>query len=136
MSAITYVAQEESDGCLVACIAMATGRTYAEIRAIVAASYSGGIHSVIAHDVLADLGYAVMVRYKHIPHLKRNRDAWPIAPFAPVHICGVDATTGPHAIVLLDTGEVYDPWTRDRHDLLHSDYTQIDHIDGVFKVIQ
>lgn len=131
---VPYIAQGDVDGCLVACVAMVTGCTYEEIRARVAPSYQGGIHTVIAHDLLADLGYAVMVRYRHIPHLRRDREVWPCPPFAPVHICGVNVPSGHHAVVLRADGRVLDPWNPARTSLAHPDYRSVDHIDGIFKV--
>lgn len=131
---IQYIAQEEPGGCMVACVAMVTGHSYAAIRQMCAASYNDGIHEVIADDLLGELGFAVIRKYKHVPHLKADRPEWPMLPFAPVHICLVHATQGPHAVVMLDTGLVYDPWKRERHTLRDPDYTQIGHIAGVFKV--
>ena len=134
MSDIDYIPQLEDDGCLVACVAMVTGRPYADIRQLCAPSYNEGIHEIIADDLLGELGYAVMRRYRHVPHLKRERAVWPCPPFAPVHICYVDATRGPHAVVMLRTGDIYDPWKRERLTLAHPDFGVIDHIDGVFKI--
>jgi hypothetical protein len=131
---IDYVAQEEDDGCVVACLAMVVGATYSQIRAMVDAQFKHGMHQVVAHGVLAELGYAVATRYRHVPHLRADRPAWPCLPFARAHICWVTATRGAHAVVMLSTGDVYDPWTRDRGDLLHPDYREVGSIDGVFHV--
>lgn len=131
---IEYIAQEEPGGCLVACVAMVTGRSYATIRQLCASSYNNGIHEVIADDILGELGFAIVRKYKHIPRLKTDRLDWPLLPFAPAHICLVHATQGAHAVVMLHTGDVYDPWNASRQNLRHPDYTQIDHITGIFKV--
>lgn len=129
-----YVAQEEPGGCLVAAIAMVTGLSYWRIRQMVEPSYQDGIHGVIANDVLAELGYAVMTRYRHRPHLKRDREIWPCPPFAPAHIVHLHATRGPHAVAMDAFGRVFDPWKVEREGLAHPDYQAIDYIEGVFRV--
>lgn len=131
---IRRVAQEEPDGCLVACIAMVSGRSYAEIRAMCAASYNQGIHDVIADNVLDELGFAVRRRYRHNSRLKIDRTEWPCAPFAPVHIFTADVPAGHHAAVLLSDGVVLDPWTTARTVLTHPDYLKIDSIAGYWAV--
>lgn len=132
-----YIAQEESDGCLVACVAMVTGRTYREIRAMCDVGYDGGrgrgINEYIADDILGELGFAVMRRYKHQLRFGRDRIEWPGLPFAPVHIAYVSATQGPHAVVVLGDGVVYDPFSVHRHSLRDPVYAAIHHIDGIWR---
>lgn len=138
---ITYVAQEESGGCLVACVAMVTGRTYKEVRALCADAYNDGIHDFIADNILEHLGFAIARRWIGQPRLQKrfgervDRAPWPCDPFAPAHICLVHATLGPHAVVMLHDGVVYDPWSIDRHSLRDPVYTQVDHVTGVWKVL-
>lgn len=131
---IKYIAQEESDGCLVACVAMVTGRTYKEIRAMAGPAYKDGINYVVANDILADLGYAVMCRYRHQARVGGDRPEWPCTPFAPVHIAYVIVTAGSHAAVVQSDGLVLDPWSIDRRSLLDPVYREIHHIDGIFRV--
>lgn len=133
---IKYVAQLEPGGCLVACVAMVTGRTYAEIREMCVDSYKDGIHEFIADNIIYDLGFAIVRRYKHRPRLKRDCDVWPCEPFAPAHFCIVHATQGPHAVVLNELGIVLDPWDPSRISLANPVYTQIDSVCGVFPVHQ
>ena len=129
-----YIAQEESDGCMVAALAMVTGRSYRDIRDMVAGAYNNGINWPVAADVLAHLDYAVMTKYEYIPRTKSYRPVWPCPPFAPAHIIVLEATQGAHAVAMDEGGNVYDPFNRERTTLKHPDYGKIHHIEGIFLV--
>jgi hypothetical protein len=131
-SVMKYVAQKDPFGCLIAAVAMVSGQTYDAIRAM--CSEHEAINDYIADDVLGELGFAVMRRYKYQMRFKRDRAVWPCEPFAPTHMVYVTATQGPHAVVMDDSGVVYDPWDRTRTSLQAAVYTQVHHIDGIFKV--
>lgn len=135
MSEIVYVKQKEPDGCMVACVAMVTGKSYEEIREMCSPAYNGGINEIIADSILQDFGFATIRKYKHIPRIKQDREGWPIiAPFAPTHICLVNATQGAHAVVMDQNGEILDPFKPERHSLLHPDYSQVHWVAGYFQV--
>lgn len=128
-----YVPQKDMDGCLVAATAMVAGRSYDEIKAMCAKPYAKGhMFDLIARDVLADLGFAVMTRYRKIPRLDIYRDEWPCGPFAPAHIVQTRVAAGTHAVAMDEAGNVFDPWKRKRTSLTHPDYLEIDYVDGFF----
>lgn len=123
-----WVAQEDSRGCVLASLAMLTGQTYAEVKAGFA-DWAGGISLLFdGFTYLAEHGYAVAPKYIHYHPLKKNRDPWPVEPFADVHLCEV-ITSQAHAVVLLRDGTVLDPNTPEPRRL--TDYVKVNVIAGI-----
>jgi len=130
-----YVAQKEPNGCMVAAVAMVTGCTYDEIREICTAVWGPrGISQPVAHDILAELGFATVTRYRYQPRLGRDRSDWPCAPFAGAHIAQVLVAAGTHAVAMDEHGVVLDPWDSSRKTLTHPAYQKVDYIDGIYFV--
>lgn len=128
---IKWVGQEDTHGCVLAALAMLTGQTYAEVKAGFT-DWSGGISLIFdGFTYLAEHGYAVAPKYIHYHPLKENRDPWPVAPFADVHLCEV-LTSRAHAVVLLSNGTVLDPITPEPRKL--SDYVKVNVIAGVVPI--
>jgi hypothetical protein len=116
---IRWVKQDDPCGCALACLAMVTGQTYADVRAAWPDGFNfrtGGItHEDVTH-YLGDRFIPYQLRYRF--ELGRNgvgldgkderviRADWP-QPFAPVHILGMGS--GRHDVVLLADGTVLDP---------------------------
>lgn len=131
---IQWVRQQDSQGCVLAVLAMITGKSYAEVKTGFRlrdwnAEGVGLMHDGLAY--LAEHGYAAAVKYRHYLPFPQHRDRWPVAPFADVHVCEV-ITTQPHAVVMLRDGTVLDPNTPERQRL--SNYKGVNVIAGVVKL--
>jgi hypothetical protein len=130
---VTYVHQEDANGCGPACLAMVTGRSYREVRdwfrvrAWQNAQHDGrtltadereliepldftrcGITHWEIERYLAEHGYASALRWRD-PRPEEIRPAWPPIPFADAHICCVQVVQGNHFVVWLPDGRVFDP---------------------------
>jgi hypothetical protein len=128
---VTWVQQKDSHGCVLASLAMITGQTYEQVKAGFV-DWSGGISLMFdGFTYLAEHGYAVAPKYIHYHPLKRNRDPWPVEPFADMHLCEV-ITSMAHSVVLLRDGTVLDPNTPEPRRL--SDYMKVNVIAGVVPV--
>lgn len=132
---VSYVKQEDPNGCVVAAIAMIVGKSYAEVKSELApkdlsrASYT----AFTAESYLYEHGYRLVKRWKHICFNETDRAEWPITPFAPIHYVSVqDGAGNAHAVVLLENGEVLDPWTGPTPRNLR-DYAQVNEIIGVWR---
>lgn len=112
MRGVSYVAQEDRNGCLLACIAMILGVPYAEVRADFTARDVTRESFCItdADHYLVDRGFAVARKYRPC-NWNNTQRYWPPAPFAEVHLCAVQATPQSpfHAVIMLSHGTVYDP---------------------------
>lgn len=133
------IPQEDDYGCLIASLAMVLDRPYHYVKAELHAAlnaYPGrqGINEFDASEFMFKHGYALVRRYMFDCVAQKPRPEWPCKPFAPVHICYVNATKGPHACAMDSEGRVYDPFSADRLTLHHPDYKSIDHIDGFFLI--
>jgi hypothetical protein len=116
MPEVRWVHQEEPYGCGCAAVAMATGMTYAEVRALIPGKdfATGGMCCQDYEQLLACMGYATAKLWKCRQHLGHNyqTEDWPPAPFADVHICEVyvkGGTRGSHMVVMLADGTILDP---------------------------
>lgn len=131
---LRYVAQEEPQGCAVACLAMILGCTYAEARARIHVDTSKGITSTVYDGALVEAGFALARVYRHDPVRGVKREAWPPPPFAPIHIASTETAQGGHAVVMLVDGTVLDPWDRSRTTLRHPDYLAVHCVAGIWRV--
>ena len=137
---IKRVAQEDADGCAIACVAMVLGWTYQEARGylrIAAEDDAGvlhGIHSGVVQEALAQHGWMCRVHYRHNSVTKSDRAEWPPPPFAPVHIAFVNVPNNHHAVVVTATGDVLDPNSTARTRL--TDFSKVDQVIGFWKVPQ
>jgi hypothetical protein len=115
---VPFVYQPEENGCGIAAVAMATQRSYADVRKLLVMSVdlSGftdeGVNIGQLDDLLDTLGFAWRARYQNDHRLGRKRDPWPCAPWADIHLCQVRnlSNTSGHYVVLLGDGRVLDPW--------------------------
>lgn len=112
---VKWVAQEDANGCGIACLAMLVGKTYQQVASEVASVKAMGLSQWPLDSYLAEQGYAVARRYPSLVHLNEinkpgvMRDVWPLTPWADVHLCGVTLPQGHHWVVLLRDGRVLDP---------------------------
>jgi hypothetical protein len=94
-----------------------------------------GFLSLTLDAILADRGYALQRKTKHLTGFNTDRDPWPCAPFAPMHWCQVKSMVGGlHAIIMLDTGRVLDPAHDNRVSIYDPDYASVEFMTGVYKV--
>jgi len=130
-----WVKQEDQNGCVVAAIAMITGKSYAEVKAELRPKdlSTDAYTSFDTESYFYEHGYSIVKRWKHVYFAGTDREVWPIQPFAPVHY--VQVVSGPsgkaHAVVMLTNGDVLDAWTDSKPKKL-SDYYQVNEIMGVF----
>jgi hypothetical protein len=109
------VKQQHPEGCLVACLAMVAGRTYAEVDSMfVRDRYEdGGLNDYQVFDFLAEEGFfwCHVHRYSHLGPSK-VREQWPLPLTTDLTICRVDAGRGgplSHGIVVTRDGQAFDP---------------------------
>jgi hypothetical protein len=114
---LRLVRQEDANGCMIACLAMVAGLTYAAARALFHPWYFeqaafNGFPLCDIESVLGELGYASIVRHEHCHFAACDRAAWPPDPWADRHICSVVPASGrgTHGVVLRGDGAVLDPW--------------------------
>ncbi len=125
MSEIKFVKQEHKSGCACACIAMVTGRTYAEIDKDFHNDFDeGGIDLVKTMDYLSDWGFRIIkkeIEY-YLGDVKFGRDEL-LKPFAPVHLLRVkskfDSTSG-HLVVMDADGKLFCPSESKEEDIRNS----------------
>lgn len=131
---VRFVAQEDENGCSLACIAMITGLTYAEVKAAFPTFCNCcGTHEDPVIEFLADSGYALAFKHEWLTVQRRNREEWPVRPFADVHLVKVKVKEEcplNHHVIMLGDGTVLDPET-DGSPRRLSDYLKIFSIAGV-----
>jgi hypothetical protein len=134
---VRWVRQEEHMGCIVACIAMVTGQTYAEARAAFAPdrdfAVQGGSPVFDVDWQLAKAGFATARVWKSW-HAKPDEPWQP--PFVPGHVHVVQVDTHPkagaHSVVLLPDGTVLDPDTPTPRRI--SDYRAVETFETVVPI--
>lgn len=134
---VKWVRQEDSHGCGVACLAMLTAKTYAEVRAWFKRpdfSREGMTFHEVDH-YLTEHGYAVARKWQFTQNEEKNkrREVWPVEPFAEVHICSVRNEHANHFVVLLADGKVLDPLFAAPRTI--SDYVEVSNVTAVHRVV-
>ena len=129
------VRQKESNGCIVASLAMIVGKSYDDVRAdhIFSAleSEAKGCSFREVEEYLWRHGFAWQEVYRCGPPGNTYKEVWPPRPWADEHICEV-ATSMAHAVVLLRDGTVLDPLTDEPKRL--SDYREVYSVRAVYRV--
>lgn len=137
------VQQEDRMGCVIACAAMITGKSYQQVKSEIPCWTDAGMCGDDIYEYLADNGFAVALKYrvcnyKHPPSEKYNYDRdwreWPPKPFASIHLCYVTCYKGGpgHMIIMLNDGTILDPDTPETKSL--TDYFSIGTVAGVAKL--
>lgn len=122
------VLQEHPNGCLVACMAMVAGMSYADVAARFPREdlSQHGLVEYHVLDFLSEEGFVVQRFTKYTwTGASKSRDEWPIPMTAEVAICMVDGGRGgenSHGVVLYRDGRVLDPVHGERS---WSDYTRV-----------
>lgn len=126
------VRQEDRYGCAIACVAMLLDRTYAEMRGAVGEPGNGFTHDAWG-ELLSRGGYALQHMYRIDQITQRPRAVWPLEPWAPIHVCTVDAGgPGAHLVVMAADGTIIDPATSTLGRL--SDYRAVISMTGLYRV--
>lgn len=112
----TWVRQEDSNGCGIACLAMILEKTYTEVLAEFTYFDGTGLDNHIVDEYLADKGYAVSRKYKaahwNQPRYSNNpRKDFLGEPFAQIHLVQARIGDRNHYVVMLRDGTVLDPIT-------------------------
>lgn len=107
------IKQEDSKGCGLACLAMVTGESYAEVKRKARNLYLCGMLDFNLFQYLYDeVGMFVRLVRKLNYVTDETRRWWPPEPFAELHIAkvvkSVDSTTE-HYVVMDSEGKVVDP---------------------------
>lgn len=129
-----WVGQGHPDGCLLACIAMVIGESYDGVAATFPKVNIGGFTYHVVYETLNARGFVYQHFYKYDRKANSIREPWPLPPWAPVHICGVDAGRGgaaSHGVVLLPGGMVLDPATEQPRRM--SDYPDCGYMIGIWE---
>lgn len=127
------VRQQDRYGCALACLAMVLDRSYEAVRSDFGDPGFGHVYTTWM-PYLAFHGWAVQAIFRHDPVKVATRDPWPLAPWADLHLCSVDAGhgEGSHLVVMDRGGGVHDP-AREGIGLM-SDYPSVSYICGLFDV--
>lgn len=102
------VAQEDGNGCPVACVAMLAGVTYQEVKS----HLPGWDGSLLGWENFTSLLKAYDFQHKvdfgYDRETNKRPDNWP-EPFAPAHVLCIETRAGGHFVVWLPDGTVLDP---------------------------
>ena len=130
---VTHVRQDDRYGCVVACCAMVSETSYADVAADLGAPGRGFTRDTWM-EYLARRGFAVQFHYRYDCIAGKTRDPWPLAPWADLHLCSVDAGhgDGSHVVVMRADGSVLDPVTDSPRRL--SDYAAVAYMAAVYRV--
>jgi len=126
MKGINFVKQLHTYGCGVACLAMATHRTYEEVLEILPKSVfdvsKEGICMDCISSMLREFDMVTELRYKTVMHTQKKRENF-MTPFAPLHIVQINK----HFVFMIEW-HVYDP---NKEFTESYDYTEIKEEDVV-----
>ena len=116
-AAIRHVHQPDNHSCVVACLAMVTGLSFAAVRRELGRHVcpSCGVTDKVFYAFLANHGYAVQRIARKNAYRTGKRHPWPPVPFADVHVASVKTTgyqKAAHAVVWFRDGRVFDPELR------------------------
>lgn len=136
---LKYVAATEDNSCVVACLAMVTGKTLKTVFKDIRESWESkgkleGLTDEIVDPYLAQNGFAVQRMYDEYKPSMLLIEGWPIDPFAPIHIVDVWSSNpaGMHSVVMDKEGKIYDPSNRKIKSI--TQYQRVFSITGIWKV--
>ena len=133
---VPYVESDDKVSCVLACLAMVTGKSVAQVRDGMRQYWHNeaseqGTSDEAFEAYLSARGYAIQhVSHDYLPE-DRLIKPWPPEPWAPVHVCDV-YEQGPHAVVMKHDGTVLDPNDTGMTSL--SQYHRVYAVQGIWKV--
>lgn len=130
---LQLVRQQDHKGCVLACMAMVTGQSYETVKENFGERLPRGFTHQTWGEYLTYRGYAIQQVFRYNAFENKPREPWPLAPWADVHLCAVDAGCGDgsHLVVMNKGGSVYDPMKDTVGSL--SDYPSVNYIAAVFE---
>lgn len=127
---INRVEQLDKMGCGMACLAMVTGQTYADVKAHFNGNFADGLIDFALQQYLAEHGYATAIKYPHYMPTNTKRDIFPPEPFADVHLVAADG----HIMVMLRNGTIIDPAPSRPEPRTINQYTHVYYVMGIVKL--
>jgi hypothetical protein len=135
---ITWVGQEDSNGCALAVLSMLTGTSYLEVKKEIDSQdghgHDGdwnkkGVTHITIDRYLIDRGYYLQRIYSKF----RPKDfSWPPDPWAENHFASVEQPSGRSHFVVMDCdGIVLDPLREGKYKL--KDWEYINNVVGLYK---
>ena len=132
---ITFVPQRGETDCVIACLAMVTGKPYDEVLEEFAGYWKDnseeGVGDNAFYQYLGQHGYLVQTFKRLYEPSQTPRTPWPPAPFAPIHVLGVDYMGDEHGIVMDKDGLIHDPYNEGITGLF--EYPIVYEIVGIWK---
>ena len=129
---IKHVLQEDPMGCLGATLAMVLGITYEQACAKLGGRPLGHCYYCDTWDqTMIEEGWAVCRKWKWTQPGNKERNPWPLEPWADLHEVEVK-TSMVHSVIMLRDGTVLDPLTTERKRL--SDYSEVLSIAALYNV--
>ncbi len=136
MTPIQYVPQRGETDCVIACLAMVTGKSYDEVMEEFAPYWKltsdEGVGDNAFYQYLSQHGYVTQTFKQAYEPSQSNRAEWPPRPFAPVHVLGVDYLGDEHGIVMDSGGVIFDPYDKSKVGLY--EYPIVYEIVGIWKL--
>jgi hypothetical protein len=133
-----YVPQRGETDCVIACLAMIRGVSYEVIMDDLRMCWdSGGKEEGIDDDAfyqyLSQHGFAFQIFTHFYGPSLLHRVAWPLKPFAPVHVIGTVMDDGEtHASVMDHAGRIFDPYDTQKTTL--DEYAVVYEMVGIWKL--
>lgn len=88
------VAQTDTYGCAIACVAMVTGQRYDDVRALLKTDLNEvGVRVDVVRELLRHYRYASSETTSHDYLTGTDRLVWPPMPTAPVHLVAIELPT-------------------------------------------
>jgi len=134
---MNLVRQKDVNGCVVASLAMVTGKTYEDVRAHTLfdrlADEKHGCGPREPEAYLREHGFAWQLLHRCMPPGNTWLVDWPPVPWADAHVVEVRMPSNSyHCVVLLRSGTVLDPFCDEPRRL--SDYPEVISVRAVFRV--
>lgn len=132
-----FIKQEQSHGCLIACIAMVMNWGYWDVAQFFVNDFTkSGVPLHKGATFLAENGYSIVS--KETPH-KCHRDFardWMMEPFAPNHIIEffqfTDTPKESHVVVMDAKGKIFDPGGHTAEDIIKGMY-DLSRVIGIYE---
>ena len=137
---IKYVKATLNNSCVVACLAMVTGKTLNKVLKEIHEEWESvgkheGLNERLTDPYLAQNGFAIQRINNEYEPSKLLIEGWPLDPFAPIHMVDVWSTkpAGMHCVVMDADGKIYDPSNRRIKTI--SEYQRVFSMVGIWKVM-
>jgi hypothetical protein len=130
-----HTKQVDTYGCVVACGAMLTGKTYEQVKQDLREVLHGGVNDDAVLPYLYHEGFFAR-KVTRFNLITQDVVEWPPKPFAPVHWCRVLTkldNTAAHAVLMDNEGIIYDPLLDGPAYNGFADYARVYWVAGLWK---